>query len=90
MFTFPVEVVALLTFLFTQGIKGFIALFGKDISGTASAFVAVLVGSLLFFFSGVVGLFPVEAQESIVAGIQLVGVILGGFGIHKTYKGISK
>ena len=90
MFVFPVEIVALLTFLLTQGIKALLGLFNKDMSGMTSAVVAVAVGSILFFLAGIVGIFPVEIQESIVAGLSLVGVILSGFGIHYTYKGIGK
>ena len=89
MFEFPIEIVALLTFLLTQGIKALLGLFDKDMSGMTAAIVAVAVGSLLFFMAGVIGIFPVEIQESIVAGLGLIGVILSGFGIHYTYKGIG-
>ncbi len=89
MFEFPIEIVALLTFLMTQGVKGLLDLFDKDMTGFTSALVAVAVASLLSFFVGVIGIFPIEAQEGIIAAVQLIGVILGGFGIHKTYKGLS-
>ena len=89
MFEFPIETVALLTFLLTQGIKALLGLFSKDMSGMTSAVVAVAVGAILFFMAGIVGIFPVGVQESIVAGLSLVGVILSGFGIHYTYKRIG-
>ena len=76
-------------FLVAQGIKGLLAVFGLDLSGYAAAFTAVLVGALVVFIQGFVGLFPPESQEMIVVILNAVGTILGMFGVHKTYKGLA-
>jgi hypothetical protein len=88
-FVLPVEVKLFLTFLVTQGIKGLFSLWGKEISGGVSAFVAVLVGSMVFFIEGVISLFPPEQQAIAISFFGFVTVILGAFGAHKTYKGLS-
>ena len=93
MFELPVEIVGLITlivaFLVAQGVKGFLAMFGKDLSGWAAAFTAIAVGAIVLFMEGFVGLFPPDAQQVIVSILQTVSLILGMFGVHKTYKGLS-
>ena len=97
MFELPVEVVAFIIgiltigvgFLVAQGVKGFLAIFGKDLSGYAAAFTAVVVGALLVFIQGFVGLFPPEIQEIVVTILKALVTILGMFGAHKTYKGLA-
>ena len=93
MYELPVEVIGLLTivvaFLVAQGVKGVLALFGVDLGGKAAAFTAVLVAALIFFIQGLIGLFPPESQQTIATVIQALALILGMFGTHKTYKGLS-
>ena len=93
MYELPVEVIGLLTigvgFLVAQGVKGILAVFGKDLGGKAAAFTAVAVAALIFFIEGVIGVFPPESQEAIAKGIQALALVLGMFGTHKTYKGLS-
>ncbi len=93
MFELPVEMVGLITiavaFLVAQGVKGVLALFGKDIGGYAAAFTALVVGLVVLFIEGFVGLFPADIQEIVVVVFQALGMILGMFGIHKTYKGLA-
>ncbi len=93
MFELPVEIVGLITiavaFLVTQGIKGVFALFGKDIGGYAAAFTALVVGLVVLFIEGFVGLFPPDTQQIVVGILQAVSLILGMFGVHKTYKGLA-
>lgn len=84
----PIEIKALLTYLLTQGIKALLALFGKDVSGWASAFTAVAVGAVLFFIEGLLALVPEAYAESVNAGLAFIVVILGSFGTHYTYKNI--
>ena len=90
MFELPEIYISLLSvgvaFLVAQGVKGLLALFGWDLSGYAAAFTAVLVGALVVFIQGFVGLFPPESQETVIVILQAVGTILGMFGVHKTYK----
>lgn len=96
-FTLPPEVVQFLVgiltlvvgFLVAQGVKGFLAVFGWDLSGYAAAFTAVVVGALIFFIQGVVGLLPPEGQDLAVRILQLLMMILGMFGVHKTYSGLK-
>ena len=93
MFELPEIFISLLSvgvaFLVAQGVKGFLALFGLDLSGHAAAFTAVLVGALVVFIQGFVGLFPPESQEMVIVILNAVGTILGMFGVHKTYKGLA-
>jgi len=93
MFELPVEIVGLITllvaFLVAQGVKGVFSLFGKDISGYAAAFTAVAVGAVVFFMEGIIGLFPPDAQQLVVAILQALSLVLGMFGVHKTYKGLG-
>lgn len=90
MFELPIEVVGLITlavaFLVAQGLKGLLANFGIDLGGKAAVLTAILVGSIVFFIEGVVGLFPVDAQEIVVIVLQALVAILGMFGVHKTKK----
>jgi len=91
MFELPSEAVVLITlgvgFLVTQGVKGLLANFGIDLSGKAAALTAVIVGAIVIFINGFVGLFPLDVQETVVVVLQAVVGILGMFGIHKTVKG---
>jgi hypothetical protein len=77
------------TFFVTQGIKGAFALFGKEVSGGVSAFVAVIVGTLVFFFQGLIALLPPATQPTVVAVVGVLATVLGAFGAHKTYKGLA-
>jgi len=90
MFTLPVEVKAAATFFLTQGIKSLFGLFKVEIGGWGSAVVAAFVGAVLFFGEGVIATISPAQQEGVVAAFNLVLVILGAFGVHKTYKGIGK
>ncbi len=91
MFELPSEVVVLITlgvaFLVAQGVKGLLANFGIDLSGKAAAFTAIVVGAIVIFINGFVGLFPPDAQEIVALVLQALVGILGMFGVHKTIKG---
>ena len=93
MFELPIEIVGLISvavaFLVAQGVKGVFALFGKDIGGYAAAFTALVVGLLVLFIEGFVGMFPANIQDIVVVVFQALGMILGMFGIHKTYRGLA-
>ena len=93
MFELPIEIVGLITllvaFLVAQGVKGLFSLFGWEIGGYAAAFTAVLVGAIVLFVEGFVGLFPPETQQIVTGILQAVAMILGMFGVHKTYKGLG-
>jgi hypothetical protein len=82
-------IAALITFLVTQGVKSFLKLFGKDLSGGAAAFVAVLAGAVVFFFNGVIALIPPEQQQGVVAVLTFIAAILAAFGVHYTYKHVA-
>ena len=81
---------ALITFLVTQGVKGFFKLFGKQVSGGAAAFVAVFAGAVVFFFNCIVAQLPPEQQQALTAAFGFVAAVIGAFGVHYTYKGIGK
>ena len=93
MFELPIEIVGLITiaiaFLVAQGVKGVASLFGWDIGGYAAAFTALVVGLLVLFIEGFVGMFPADVQEIVVLILQAFGMIFGMFGAHKTYKGLG-
>ena len=92
-FQLPLEIVAIITlvttFLVAQGIKGFMQVFDIDLSGKAAAFTAVVVGAIVFFINGFVGMFPPETQETVLTILQALALIFGIFGVHKVYKGIG-
>lgn len=90
MFELPIEIVALITlfisFLVMQGVKGLLANFGWDLGGKAAMFTAILVGAIVIFIEGFVGMFPPDAQEVVTIVLQALVGILGMFGVHKTLK----
>ena len=90
MFALPEEIKVLVAFLVTQGVKAVANLFGKDIGGVGAAAVAVLVGSIIFFAEGLLGLVSPEKQEVVQSALALVALLLSSFGTHYTYKGINK
>lgn len=93
MFELPIEIVGLISvavaFLVAQGVKGVFALFGWDIGGYAAAFTALVVGLVVLFIEGFVGMFPADVQEIVVLVLQALGMIFGMFGVHKTYSGLK-
>lgn len=93
MFELPIEIVALITliisFLVMQGAKSLLANFGWDLSGKVAMFTAILVGSIVFFIEGFVGMFPVDVQQVVVTVLQALIAVLGMFGVHKTVKGFG-
>jgi hypothetical protein len=80
-------ILILVTFLVTAGIKSLSALVGKDLSGTAAAITAGLVGLVISLFNTVlVPLIPAAAMPIIEPAAGLLIVILGAFGVHSTAK----
>ena len=90
MFALPEEIKVLVAFLVTQGVKAVANLFGKDISGMGAAAVAVLVGSVVFFAEGLLGLVSPDKQEVVQSALALVALLLSSFGTHYTYKNVAK
>ena len=90
MFALPPEVKALLAYLITQGLKAFLALFGKDISGVFAAIVAAFVAAFLLFAEGVIGALPPDVQNIVVVALNALVAILGAFGVHYTYQGLKR
>jgi ABC-type glucose/galactose transport system permease subunit len=93
MFELPIEIVGLIAlavaFLVAQGVKGLLANFGVDLGGKAAALTAILVAAIVLFVEGFVGLFPPDTQQIVMTILQSLAMVLGVFGVHKTYKGIS-
>ena len=79
----------LIAFIVTQGIKGLLEVAKIDLSGYSAAITALLVGTIIFFLEGVLGIFPPETQESVLMIMQAIASILGAFGVHKTYRGLK-
>jgi hypothetical protein len=90
MFALPEEIKILITFVVTQGVKAVANLFGKDISGAGAAGVAVLVGSIVFFAEGLLGLVSPEKREVAQSALALVALLLGSFGTHYSYKNFGE
>ena len=84
----PIEIKGLLSYLITQGLKALWNLFGKDFGGGAAAFAAVLVGAVLFFLEGLLGLVPDAQVELVNAILGLLVLVLSSFGIHYTYRNL--
>ena len=89
MFTLPEEIKVLVAFVVMQGVKAVVKLFGKDLGGKGAAAVAVLVGAIVVFAEGLLGLVSAEKQEAVQQGLSFVAVILAMFGTHYTVKSIS-
>jgi hypothetical protein len=80
-------VLLVVTFLVTAGIKSLSTLLGKDLSGTGAALTAALVGLILGIFNSVlVPMIPVTALPFIEPAANIIVMILGAFGLHKTVK----
>ena len=90
MITLPLEIKVVLTFLIMQGIKSVAKLFGKDVSGTGAAIVAVVVGAVVYFIEGVLGLVPADKVEMYSSALAFIAMLLGSYGTHYTYKSIGK
>ena len=90
MLEIPVELKAILvgflTMILTQGLKAFANLLGKDFSGWAAAFVAVVVAAIVFFIDGLVGMVPPEYHDVVAGVFALIVTALSAFGIHYTRK----
>ncbi len=82
MFAFDPALAPLLIYFVTAGVK---SIFGS-ISGYASMLVASGVGALLLFGEAAIGGLGPEAAEIATAVVQLILVVLGGFGVHDVVK----
>jgi len=75
-----------LTFLITEGLKSLSALLGRDLTGAAAFIVAGLVAAVMAFINALLASIP-PAQEPIwTAVFQLIVLLLGAAGLHKTIK----
>lgn len=88
--TMPAELKAAFTFFITQGIKALLHLFGKDISGKTSAFVAAAVAAILFFIDSVLAAVPPENVEVVQSGLDFLALALAAFGTHYAYKHVGR
>lgn len=86
MFAFDPALAPIVILLVTQGIK---SVFGS-ISGYGSMLVAAGVGSLLLFGEAVIGGLGPDAAEIATSAVQLLLVILGGFGLKDTLTSFSR
>jgi len=86
MFVIPEEVKILIIFLVVQGLKAISNVFGFDFEGRVSVLVAVIVGSIIYFLNGILGLVPEQYVEIVRVSLQLIGMLLSAFGIHYVYK----
>lgn len=77
---------AALTFLITQGVKGVLAWFGVDLKDWGAIIVTLLVGSLVFFFQGIVTALPEPWGPTVAQFLILLAGVLGAVGTHKTLK----
>lgn len=87
----PPELVSLLvvipiTFLVTEGLKALSQLIGRDLSGSAAFIVAGLVAALLAFVDGLLALVPADQAPIWTAAFQLLVLLLGAAGVHRTFK----
>ncbi|MHA2062931.1 MAG: hypothetical protein ACXABY_00975 [Candidatus Thorarchaeota archaeon] len=87
--TLPIELRAALTYFVTQGIKAFLNLFGKDMSGWTSAITAAVVGAVLVFIDGVLASIPAEFADSVGAFLTFLVAVLSAFGLHFSVKSVS-
>jgi len=86
MFAFDPALAPIIILLVTQGIK---SLFGS-ISGYGSMLIASGVGALLLFGESVIGGLGPQAAEIATSFVQLLLVILGGFGLKDTLTSFSR
>ena len=90
MFALPPELriplISFLTLLVTAGLKSLANLFGGDFGGKLAAFVAAVVGGLMFLIDGLIAMVPLEYQETVAALFAFIIAILGAFGAHYTIK----
>ena len=85
----PLEIKGLLTYLVTQGIKAFLGLFGKDMSGWTSAVAASLSAAIIFFIEDILAVLPEEAVPGVNSGLAFAVALLSAFGLHYTYKNVK-
>lgn len=82
MFAFDPALAPLLIYFVTAGIK---SVFGR-ISGYGSMLVGAGVGALLLFGEAAIGGLGPAAADIATAFVQLLLVVLGGFGVHDVVK----
>ena len=90
MIVMPVELRLALTFFITQGFKSFLNMFGKDVANKSAAFVAVCVGSVMFFLDGLMAAIPEQYRDFANAVMGFLVATLGTFGLHRTFKEFTK
>lgn len=91
--TLPVELQAIIAgfivFLVTEGLKSLGALIKIDLSGAAAGIAAAIVGLIVALVNGFLIQIPPEFADVARSILSLLIVILGAFGVHRTFKRIS-
>jgi hypothetical protein len=83
-------IMILVTFLVTAGLKSLSTMIGMDLSGSAAAITAALVGLCVTLWSSViVPMIPAASLPVIEPLSQILLIILSSFGLHKTIKGFQ-
>lgn len=89
--TISTIILIIVTFIVTAGIKSLSTLLGKDLSGSSAAITAGLVALLISIWQTViVPIIPASAFPIIEPTANLIVVILGAFGLHKTVKSFGQ
>lgn len=84
-------ILLVVTYLVTGGIKSLSQLLGADLSGSAAAITAAIVGLLVAMWQAViVPVIPASALPLVEPIAGMVIVILGSFGLHKTVKAFQR
>ena len=75
----------LVAMVVTEGVK---ALFQKDIPELAKVVTAGVMTILFGFSNYLLGLVPVELQQTVSAVFAVIVSLLGAFGLHRMYKAL--
>ncbi len=89
MITLPAELHPLLIFLITAGLKDLFALFGKEIAGKATAFIAALTAATLTFVNSALAALPADWQTPVAAVLSIAATLVSAFGLHRTLRSLT-
>lgn len=77
-------------FVVTQGVKNVLSWFGVDLSGLAAGITAAVVGVIVALLNGWLGMIPPEWAPIANQVLQLIVLLLTGFGAYRIYQGLKQ
>lgn len=88
MIALPPELLPVLIFLLTAGIKDALKLFNMNIDGKITAFVATLVTAAITFLDAALAALPEDWRPAVTAVLSIAATLVSAFGLNRTLKAL--